>query len=493
MNLLGIDLGSSSVKVALVEAATGVCIASAQSPAVEMGMEAAMSGWAEQDPWTWYNHFETALQQLRAAGHDLSSVKGIGISYQMHGLVVVDAHLNVLRPSIIWCDSRAVANGEALLAQVGQAYASASLLNSPGNFTAAKLAWVKVNEPELFAKIRYAMLPGDWLAMVLTGQPTTTLAGLSEGIFVDFATNDVSVPLLAALGVERELLPPVCDTFSMQGTILKEMADKLGLPHDASVTYRAGDQANNAFSLNVIDPGEVAANAGTSGVVYAVTDKVKADAKSRVNFFAHVNHTAHTPRLGILACLNGTGIAYSWLRSMLTTDEVISYPRLNAYARDAKPGAKGLKFYPFGNGAERFLENKPSAAGFSGFQFNAHGKPELVRATLEGIAFALKYGVEIMSEMDFVPAAFKAGNANMFQSKEFQQIFAAVMGAPLTIYNADGAIGAARAAGVGLGANNIKEAAQLGLSSLNEVAPTQNDVDAYAGHYSEWKSTMVVN
>ena len=405
--------------------------------------------------------------------------------------MLLDANLEVLRPAIIWCDSRAVGQGEKLLQQVGSAYAIQNLLNNPGNFTAAKLAWVKENEPELFAQVKYAMLPGDWLATVLTGEPKTTLSGLSEGIFIDFATNAVSQPLLKALGVSEEILPPIVPTFGKQGQISEAASQRFGLPSTALVTYRAGDQPNNAFSLNVTQPGEVAANAGTSGVVYAVSDKVKADPKSRVNFFAHVNHTATTPRLGILACLNGTGIAYSWLRKIVSSGEQpLSYQELNAIAGQAKAGAAGLQFYPFGNGSERFLENAPSAASYTNLQFNQHGKPEIVRATLEGIAFALRYGVEIVRGMDFVPGHFKAGNANMFQSEEFRQIFAAVTGSPLTLYNADGAIGAARAAGVGLGLNTIEQAAQVGLTALSEIVPSPEAVREYDALYQNWKATL---
>ena len=490
MNLIGIDLGSSSIKVALVEALTGKCLVSAQSPDGEMGMVAEFSGWAEQNPALWLAHLESALNKIKATGHDLKTVAGIGISYQMHGLVLVDEHLQVLRPSIIWCDSRAVQQGEELLEKIGQNYAVHNLLNNPGNFTASKLAWVKANEPELFSKVKYAMLPGDWLATTLTGIATTTFGALSEGIFIDYTTNTVSESLLKAIDMSKNMLPVTVGTFARQGKISIEMSERLGISANAEVTYRAGDQPNNAFSLNVINPGEVATNAGTSGVVYAVTNKLKADSKSRINLFAHVNHTSSNPRLGILACLNGTGIAYSWLRKLISDQETISYARLNSLAASSRAGSKSLKFYPFGNGTERFLENKPSSAGYVGLQFNEHAKPEMVRATLEGISFALKYGVEIMSQMEFVPRHFKAGNANMFQSQEFQKIFSTIMGTPLTIYNSDGAIGAARASGVGLGLYSIEEAAKLGLNALDVIEPDSALTSEYEELYQKWKENI---
>jgi xylulokinase len=493
MYFLGFDLGSSSVKACLLQADTGEVVATAFYPEKEMAIAAPRPGYAEQQPELWWENACLASRAVvKKAGVSPQDVGAIGISYQMHGLVVVDKDLQVLRPSIIWCDSRAVEVGNKAMEDLGEALVLPYLLNSPGNFTASKLGWVKQNEPDIFAQVHKFMLPGDYLAAKMTGEVVTTPSGLSEGILWDFQNQKPADFLLDHFGFDRTLLPEVLPTFAEQGRLTSEGAAALGLVEGTPITYRAGDQPNNAFSLNVLEPGEVAATAGTSGVVYGVSDQIKYDPKSRVNTFLHVNPIASAPRYGVLLCVNGTGSLNSWLRNTLWQGNV-SYPGMNDLAASAPVGSDGLVCLPFGNGAERMLENKNPGARFQGLEFSRHGLSHYTRAAQEGIVFALYYGMEIMETLGVSLQNIRAGEANMFLSPVFRETFANVSGATVELYNTDGAQGAARGAGLGLGYYKNRADAFVGLSTLRTIEPQTALTQATKDAYGRWKEALLAD
>lgn len=473
--LLGIDLGSSSVKVALVETDTGRCASSASYPDSESAIKSLQPGWAEQSPDDWWLYFKTALRRaMAAAGADAADVAAIGISYQMHGLVCLDKDLKPLRDAIIWCDSRGVPYGRQAYDALGGDYCLGRLLNSPANFTASKLAWVKENEPELFGKIRYIMLPGDWLALQLTSTPATTECGLSEMMLYDFTTGTVAVDVMNHFGFDESLIPALVPTFGEQGFVSEAAAGELGLCVGTPVTYRAGDQPNNALSLAVLMPGEVASTAGTSGVVYGVADK--AVANPRVNTFLHVNHT-----LGVMHCVSGCGIMNAWLRRTLG---VVSYDEMNSLAATVPIGSDGVSVIPFGNGAERVLLGSNPGCSLHGIDFNRHNRAHLMRAAQEGVAFAMCYGMESMGHI----TAIHAGRANMFLSPLFRQTLASVSGAAIELYDTDGSIGAARGAGIGAGIYASTGDAFPGLNRLTTVEPAADN--RYREAYNHWKTIL---
>ncbi len=490
MFLLGYDVGSSSVKASLVNAETGKCVATAFYPKTEAPIISKQPGWAEQDPAMWLGNLKLATADVlsQASAVNPKDIKAIGISYQMHGLVCVDKDLNVLRPAIIWCDSRAVPYGQKAWEQLGKDYCLPHLLNSPGNFTAAKLAWVKENEPEVYKRIWKVMLPGDYIAMRLTGVTCTTVSGLSEGIFWDFTANRPSEELLDYFGFDDTILAPVKPTFGVQGTLTEAAAASLGLAAGTPVTYRAGDQPNNALSLNVFNPGEIASTAGTSGVVYGVIGQVQYDPLSRVNTFAHVNHTAADPRLGVLLCINGTGILNSWMRRNVVPG--LSYPQMNELAAKVPIGSEGVSILPFGNGAERMLENRETGCSVHGLNFNRHGQAHLVRAAQEGIVFSFQYGIEIMEQMGLKVDKIHAGMANMFQSGVFRETLAGVSGATIELYNTDGSVGAAKGAGIGAGIYRNAQEAFSTLERLEVVLPQHEE--AYRAAYAAWKERLAL-
>jgi xylulokinase len=489
--LIGYDIGSSSVKAALLNAETGETVASATSPSNEMQMIAVQAGWAEQDPEMWWKEAITATKILKnLLDFNPSDIGGIGISYQMHGLVLVDKNQEVLRPSIIWCDSRAVEIGNKAFKKLGEKYCLQHYLNFPGNFTASKLRWVIENEPHIWEKVDKMMLPGDFIAMRMTGEACTTVSGLSEGIFWDFKKNKIASKLLENYQITEGVIPKIVETFSNQGTLTASAAKTLGLKTGIPVAYRAGDQPNNAFSLNVLNPGEVAATAGTSGVVYGINEKPEFDKKSRVNSFVHVNNTERSPRNGVLLCINGTGILNSWLRRMVGN---FSYEQMNTEGSNTPIGAEGLTFIPFGNGAERVLENKPSSAIMHGLNFNRHHEGHLFRAAQEGIVYALQYGLEIMQKMGVETQTVRAGHANMFLSPLFREIFANTTGATIELYNTDGATGAARGAGVGVGYYKNFNEAFIGLNKIQTVEPQKHLQEAYTEGYKKWEKILKNN
>jgi xylulokinase len=488
MFLLGLDLGSSAVKASLLDAATGCVVASAQSPqGEELPISAPQPGWAEQDPAMWWEHTSFAIRAI-LAGQDASQIAAIGISYQMHGLVMLDAHHQPVRPAIIWCDSRAVEIGAQAFARLGPATCLGRLLNSPGNFTASKLRWIQQNEPANFARIHKIMLPGDYLALRLTGEAQTTASGLSEGTLWDFSQNAPADFLLQHWDLDRSLLSTLIPTFGKQAGVLASVASELGLPAGIPIAYRAGDQPNNAFSLNVLNPGEIAATGGTSGVIYGVTDKLAYDPHGRVNGFAHVNHTATDPRVGVLLCINGTGILYAWLRRTLGAN--LSYSQLNDLAADVPAGSEGLSVLPFGNGAERMLGNRRIGSHWSGMDFLRHTPGHLARAAQEGIAFSFSHGIAGMKATGVTPKKIRAGNANLFLSPVFRDTLAATLGVSIELVRTDGAAGAARGAGLGAGIYKKPADAFSGLEVIRTINPNPSLVGPCRDAAARWEAAL---
>ena len=495
MLLLGIDIGTSSVKVSVVDAFTQQSLCTTHYPETEAGIISLQPGWAEQPPDMWWEYVQLAILKLHALHkYDPQDISAIGIAYQMHGLVMVDKDQNVLRNSIIWCDSRAVEIGELAFETIGKEKCLSHLLNSPGNFTASKLAWVKQNEPAIFAKTDKVMLPGDYIAMKLTGNITTSISGLSEGMFWDFRNNELSKDVFNYFGFSDSLIPELKDVFAEHGRITAAVASRLSLKEGIPVTYKAGDQPNNALSLNVLEPGEVAATAGTSGVIYGVSDRLTYDTESRINTFAHINHNASAinetaeskQRLGVLLCINGTGILYRWIKNM--TGAMLDYVHMNEAAKAIRAGSEGLSVFPFGNGAERMLNNKMMDAHINNIDFNIHSNAHLYRAAQEGIAFAFRYGLDILKENGMHPKVIRAGKANMFLSDVFMDCFVNTLGVPVELYNCDGSVGAAIGAGLGAGIYANAREAFMEFKPIGIKDP--DGKGEYESHYYKWLTAL---
>lgn len=490
MVFLGLDIGSSSTKLAVIDGESGRTLAAVSHPERELDILSPHAGFAEQDPMVWWDCVRQGLAKIAAKGVDLSRIQAIGISYQMHGLVLVDENHEVLRPAIIWCDSRAVPYGQAALDALGADYCFDHLLNSPGNFTAAKLRWVQENEPAVFAQVHKAMLPGDFISMKLSGEINTTASGLSEGTFWDYTQRGPALDLLKHWGMPGALLPPVVPNIGEQSVVSDAVAEQLGLSRGVKISYRAGDQPNNAFSLNVLQPGEVAATAGTSGVIYGVTDQQVADRQSRVNTFVHVTDTESATRNGVLVCVNGTGRLYSWLRQLLATGGEVSYPLLNDLAAQVPVGSDGLIFHPFGNGAERIFQNRNLGAHIRNIDFNRHGLGHMVRAAQEGIVFALNQGFDVLKSLGGSCEVIKVARGNMFLSDVFTRAFANTTQAAVELYDTDGAAGAARGAALGAGYYASPDEAFAGLERLAVIEPDASAAAEYQDAYQTWQRDL---
>lgn len=486
MLLLGLDIGTSSIKASVIDAQTQQLVASANYPETEAEIITVQKGWAEQDPESWWQYAQQAILKCNdTSSYNPKDIAAIGIAYQMHGLVLVDKDKNVLRNSIIWCDSRAVELGNGAFSKIGEQQCLSCLLNSPGNFTASKLAWVKENEPDTFNKIYKIMLPGDFIAMKLTGEINTSVSALSEGVFWDFKNREISKDILNHYGFDDAVIPAVQELFSPHGLLKNDVAESLALQAGIPVTYKAGDQPNNALALNVMQPGEVAATAGTSGVIYGVSNQLAYDKQSRINSFAHVNYTKDETRVGVLLCINGTGIFNRWVKTIAGED--MSYPELNELAASVAPGSQGLVALPFGNGAERMLNNKIVGAHFHNIDFNVHTTPHIIRSVQEGIAFSFRYGLDIMRENSIDPTVVRAAKANMFLSNVFAGVFANVNNVSVEFYDGDGSYGAAIGAGIGAGIFSAEEAGKS-RKPVGTIEP--RDVDLYDELYNNWKQEL---
>ena len=487
MKTLGIDIGSSSVKVSVLDTLSGECVGSITLPSSEMKIDAPQSGWAEQDPNMWWEYVSQGIKKITAQINS-EEIHAIGITYQMHGLVCLDREGNPLRKSIIWCDSRAVDIGDKALKEIGNERCLGALLNSPGNFTASKLAWVKENEPLIYEQTYKFMLPGDYIMYKLSGDMSTTQSGLSEQILWDFKEGKMAEFVANHYDISLDKIPNAEPSIGLQARVCESVANELGLSSGTQICYRAGDQPNNAFSLNVMNPGEIAATGGTSGTVYGVTDLPKADIHSRVNTFLHVNHTPKEHRYGVLLCINGTGILNAWIKRLVASE--LSYEQVNEICKDAPAGSDGVIVLPFGNGAERMLQNQYTGSQISGIDLNRHTKAHILRAAQEGIAFAFKYGIEIMKEVGLAPELIRAGKANLFLSPLFRETLATICGVKIELYNTDGALGAARGAALGAGIYKSREEAFKSLRKLEVIEPNIEMKEVLEERYQEWKKEL---
>ncbi|WP_339655368.1 FGGY-family carbohydrate kinase, partial [uncultured Salegentibacter sp.] len=348
--------------------------------------------------------------------------------------------------------------------------------------------------PENFKKASIMMLPGDYIAAKLSETPQISTSGLSEAALWDFSKGKLATEVLDKMGLSEDFIPEIVPSFGDQATVSSAIANELGLDPDTKINYRAGDQPNNAFSLNALKPGDIATTAGTSAVMYAVSAENTFDPESRVNTFLHVNNTEKAKHNGVLLCINGSGILYQWLRKIISVgrEELIPYEKLNEEAAKVEPGSKGLRFYPFGNGVERIFSNKEVNSGIENLNYNIHQPAHLIRSACEGIVFAMNYGFEVMQSIGVEGKVVRAGKDNLFLSPVFREIFVNTTQTTLELYNTSGAEGAARGAAVGYGFYKEFDDAFTSLKCLERMEPDPKLSKQYQEIYQEWKQNIKI-
>ena len=486
-HFLGIDLGTSFLKLQVIDAA-GAAVAAAGAP---VPLRVPRPGWAEQDPAAWWAALGAACRDLFAPGRvDPRSIAAIGLSGQMHGAVFLDDQGAGLRPCLIWMDARTTAQ----VAQIAERVPRATLIGITGNapntsFTATKVLWIQQHEPEVYARTRHILLPKDYLRLRLTGTYATDVSDASATLLFDLARRDWSPTLLDAFGIHPALLPPVHESVAPTGTITPEAAAATGLIAGTPVVAGGGDAECSAFGLGLAgdaaSAGAALTSIGTSGQVFAVTDRPVIDPQGRIHSLCHVV----PDRWHVMGAILAGGVALRWLRDILTPPggPPPDYDTLTEEAAQVAAGADGLIFLPYLQG-ERTPHMDPQARGvFFGLRLD-HTRAHLVRAVLEGVAFALRDGLEVVRELDIAPTEVRVAGGGA-SSALWRQIQRDIFALPVRTIGADhgGAYGAALLAAVGAGvfAGAAGASRAIPLGARSDPDPAQ--VATYEAVYRRYR------
>lgn len=451
--LLGIDIGTSGTKTVLFDEA-GNTIASALG---EYPLYQPNVGWAEQDPEDWWKAtFSTIKAVLGKSGVNPSDVKGVGLSGQMHGAVLLDKDNQVLRKAIIWCDQRSSAECDQITSIIGKERLIEITANPAlTGFTASKVMWVKNNEPEIFEKVKKILLPKDYIRFKLTGEFATEVSDASGMQFMDIPKRKWSSEVLDKLGIDKGLLGDVYESQEVSGKVHKAAAELTGLKEGTPVVGGAGDQAAGAVGNGIVRPGVISSTIGTSGVVFAFSENVSIDPKGRVHTFCHaVPNTWH-----IMGVTQGAGLSLKWFRDNFCIEEkrtaelmgIDPYVLMDQEADRVEAGCSGLIYLPYMMG-ERTPHLDPNAKGvFFGLSAK-HEKQDMLRAVMEGVVYSLKDCLEIIKEMGVDVSEVRASGGGG-KSKLWRQMQSDVFGTEITTINSSegGALGVALLAGVGTG------------------------------------------
>jgi xylulokinase len=447
MTLLGIDVGTGGTRAVVVDD-DGHVVASATEEHAPFASPHA--GWAEQDPGDWWRACAIAV---RAAldRTERGAIAAVGLSGQMHGAVVLDQRGDVLRPSLIWCDQRTGAQCGAIVERIGEARLI-ELTSNPAltAFTLPKLLWLRDHEPETWRGVRTVLLPKDYVRLRLTGERATDAADASGTLLFDVANRRWSTAMLDAAELDERLFPDVFESPEVTGRVSAAGAEATGLAEGTPVVAGAGDQAAGAVGMGVVQPGVVSATIGTSGVVFAATDRPARDPLGRVHTFCH----AIRDRWHVMGVTQAAGLSLRWFEERFgagVDDGRDAYERLCDEAASVPPGADGVIWAPYLLG-ERTPHLDPDArAALVGLTAN-HGRAHVIRAILEGVAFSLRDTLTIFDEMAVPVRAIRLGGGGA-RSPLWQQVQADAYGREVEVLEAEegAAYGAAILAGVGAG------------------------------------------
>jgi len=480
--LLGIDIGTSGSRALLLDEAGRTQSASADHKA----FRSPQSGWAEQDPDDWWRACQLAVRRVcEASGTQASAIQAIGLSGQMHGAVLVDAAGTVLRPAIIWCDQRTDAECRWLERTVSESLLL-ELTSNPAltNFTLTKLLWIRAHEPEIWSRVRHVLLPKDYIRWRLSGEHAIDAADASGTLMLDVAWRRWSTDLLDRVGIEVDVLPQVFESPEICARVSPDGAAAIGVPAGTPIVAGAGDQAAGAVGMGITRPGAVSATIGTSGVVFAATDRPITDPKGRLHTFCH----AVPGRWHVMGVTQAAGLSLRWLRDLVGASGGVTYDDLTAEAALVPPGAEGVLWAPYLMG-ERTPHCDPAIrAALVGLAAN-HSRGHVVRAVLEGVAFSLRDTFTIFSELGVPVDRIVVGGGGA-RSALWRAIQASVYGRAVETIAADegAALGAALLAGVGAGVwKTVDEAVDATVRRGTTTSPDAESVAVMNERYAHYR------
>lgn len=484
--LIGIDLGTSGVKTVLFDE-SGKPVASST---VEYPLYQPNLGWAEQDPEDWWKGTcESINNVMLKSGVNKQDVKGVGLSGQMHGAVLLDKNDKVLRKAIIWCDQRSAAECDQITQLVGKERLIEITANPAlTGFTASKVMWVKNNEPQIFEKIAKILLPKDYIRLRLTGEYATEVSDASGMQFMNIAQRKWSSEVLGKLEISESMLGKMYESQEVTGKVTASAAAITGLNEGTIVVGGAGDQAAGAVGNGIVKPGVVSSTIGTSGVVFAYTDKLTIDPLGRVHTFCHaVPNTYH-----IMGVTQGAGLSLKWFRDNFCMEELMTaelsnidvYKLLDAEAENITPCSDGLVYLPYLMG-ERTPHLDPDARGVFFGLTAKHTKPHFVRSIMEGVTYSLRDCLEIIRGMGVEVSEVRASGGGG-KSKIWRQMQADVFGTNINrIFSDEGpALGVAILAGVGAGIyDSVPQACSNVIKVKDSLPPISENIKKYDDFY----------
>lgn len=489
--LLGIDVGTTGTKAVVINERGEVLTKASK----EYPLYTPKPGWAEQNVEDWWDAVLTVIQDvLNTEGIAAHEVKALALSGQMHGSVFLDQESRVVRPPILWCDTRTTKQCHAISRQVGEERLSSLVSNSAfEGFTAPKVLWLKEHEPENYGRVRTLLLPKDYINFKLTGVLATEVSDAAGTLFFDVSERRWSDDLLQLLSIDRSILPEVLESTDAIGNLTAEAAKATGLTEKTLVIAGGADNACSAVGIGIIQEGLVSSSIGSSGVVLAHTDSVKLDPKGRVHFF---NHSLPC-KWYLMGVTLSAGLSLKWFRDGFGHIEVgmgkvlgiDSYDILAQEAATAPPGSEGLIFLPYLNGVRTPHRNAKARGVFFGIS-TRHGKAHFVRSIMEGVTYELRDSMEIMKELN-IPISQVRVTGGGAKSPLWRQIQADVFDSEVAVMNVDEgpAFGAALLAGVGAGVyRDVGEAVAAAVTVNDRTPPIQENVVVYEELYPVFRS-----
>lgn len=480
--LLGLDIGTSGVKALLLsEEGKVINTCSDNYP-----LSTPNSGWAEQMPaeW-WYAVVKVINKIIKDSNIKSENIVGISLSGQMHSSVFLDKNMEVIRPAILWSDTRTAKQCEEIMSKAGGLKRLIKKVSNPAleGFTAPKILWLKENEPDNYQKVNFVLMPKDFIRYKLTGEVNTEVSDAAGTLLFDVKKKEWSKEFIETLGLKDDILPPVIESIDLGGKISETTARLTPLKEGIPVVAGGADNACGAVGSGIIKKGRIMVSIGSSGVVLAQTDQPYADKKGRIHLFNHAKPNSWY----MMGVMLSAGISFNWLKDSLF-DGHLNYEKLNEKAMDIEIGSEGLIFLPYLYG-ERTPHRDADARGvFFGIS-GRHKQGHFIRSVMEGITFGLKDSLRLIQQQNIKSKEIRVIGGGA-KSKIWQQILADIFGYPISLLNIEEgpAFGAAIIAGIGIGVfKSFKEVSDSIIKVEKRVKPNKENVKRYKEYYEIYK------